>query len=194
MWQGPHAFRCSYAASDGLFPTILNRWQRFLYTKTPPSAESLDLQGGVQTPDASHATTRGDGDASTLFHPDCTVGPGFSPDLLRPKRRRSRAWRVTRHTAGRESHPALKVVLLNYQRGTRQARLSRRTSCSRITTECTLRKPDLPRGGASAARTRGAAFVALAGGAQLLVGVDAGVVAVAPDRRQAVAPNGLDLI
>src|SRR5262249_30460660 len=32
------------------------------------------------------------------------------------KRRRSRAWRVTRHTAGRESHPALKVALLEYQR------------------------------------------------------------------------------
>jgi len=31
------------------------------------------------------ATARGDDDASTLFHPDCTVGPGFSPDLLRPK-------------------------------------------------------------------------------------------------------------
>jgi hypothetical protein len=39
----------------------------------------------MQTPDASHAMARGDDDASTLFHPDCTVGPGFSPDLLRPK-------------------------------------------------------------------------------------------------------------
>src|SRR5262245_19700383 len=85
MWQGRRAFRWSYAASGGSFPTVLNRWRRFLYTKTPPSAESLDLQGDAQTPDASHATTRGDDDASTLFHPDCTVGPGFSPDLLRRK-------------------------------------------------------------------------------------------------------------
>ena len=64
---------------------VPDRWRRFLYTKTPPPAESLDLQGGAQTPDAFHATARGDDDASTLFHPDCTVGPGFSPDLLRRK-------------------------------------------------------------------------------------------------------------
>jgi len=94
--------------------TVPDSWRRFLYTKTPPTAECLDLQGGAQTPDASHAMARRDDDASTLFHPDCTVGPGFSPDLLRPKKRRSRAWRVTRHTAGRESHPALKVILLDY--------------------------------------------------------------------------------
>src|SRR5262249_43534595 len=136
MWLGRRAFRWSCIASDGSFPTVLNRCRRFLYTKTPPSAERLDLQGGAQTPDASHATTRGDDDASPLSHPDCPVGPGFSPDLLRPIRRRSRAWRVTRHTAGRESHPALKVALLDYQRDTRQARLSRRTGRSRITTEC----------------------------------------------------------
>ena len=65
------------------------------------------------------------------------------------KRRRSRAWRVTRHTAGRESHPALKVALLDYERETRQARLSRRAGCSRITIECTLPWPDLPRGSIS---------------------------------------------
>src|SRR5689334_6292878 len=59
MWRAPRAFRESYAASGGLFPTVLNRWGwRFLYTKAPPPAESLDLQGGAQTPDASHATTR----------------------------------------------------------------------------------------------------------------------------------------
>jgi hypothetical protein len=65
--------------------TVPDRWRRFLYTKTPPTAECLDLQGGAQTPDASHAMARRDDDASTLFHPDCTVGPGFSPDLLRRK-------------------------------------------------------------------------------------------------------------
>src|SRR5262249_20567289 len=40
----------------------------------------------------------------------------------------------------------------------------------------------------------GAALVALARGAQLLVGVNAGVVAVAPNRRQAIAPDRLKLV
>ena len=43
-----------------------------------------------------------------FFHPDCTVGPGFAPD---------RALRLAdlgfaAYTAGREFHPALKMVLL----------------------------------------------------------------------------------
>ena len=35
-----------------------------------------------------------------FFHPDCTVGPGISPD---------HASRLAGFTAGRESHPALKI-------------------------------------------------------------------------------------
>ena len=40
----------------------------------------------------------------------------------------------------------------------------------------------------------GAAFVAPALGAQLLVSEDAGVVPIAPDRREAIAPNGLEFV
>lgn len=47
-------------------------------------------------------------DQHIFFHPDCTVGPGVSPDLLTLLRcRRSRAF-----TAGGESHPALKTYAL----------------------------------------------------------------------------------
>ena len=35
-----------------------------------------------------------------FFHPDYTVGPGISPD---------HAFRLAGSTAGRESHPALKI-------------------------------------------------------------------------------------
>ena len=38
-----------------------------------------------------------------FFHPDCTVGPGISPD---------HASRLAGFTAGRESHPALKICLM----------------------------------------------------------------------------------
>lgn len=38
-----------------------------------------------------------------FFHPDCTVGPGISPD---------HASRLAGFTAGRESHPALKIIVL----------------------------------------------------------------------------------
>jgi hypothetical protein len=41
--------------------------------------------------------------AKTFFHPDFTVGPGISPESA-PKRSRA-------VTAGREFHPALKVLL-----------------------------------------------------------------------------------
>ena len=37
-----------------------------------------------------------------FFHPDCTVGPGISPD---------HASRLAGFTAGRESHPALKISI-----------------------------------------------------------------------------------
>ena len=37
-----------------------------------------------------------------FFHPDCTVGPGISPD---------HASRLAGFTAGRELHPALKIFL-----------------------------------------------------------------------------------
>lgn len=37
-----------------------------------------------------------------FFHPDYTVGPGISPDP---------AFRLAGFTAGRESHPALKIVI-----------------------------------------------------------------------------------
>ena len=43
--------------------------------------------------------------ATILFHPDYTVGPGISPDLLTlSQERRSRAI-----TAGGELHPALRT-------------------------------------------------------------------------------------
>jgi len=43
----------------------------------------------------------------SLFCPDCTVGPGISPDLLTPSwEGRSRAPRSCRDTAGGELHPA----------------------------------------------------------------------------------------
>lgn len=45
-----------------------------------------------------------------FFHPDCTVGPGISPD---------HASRLAGFTAGRELHPALKIgccsIEINYR-------------------------------------------------------------------------------
>ena len=40
-----------------------------------------------------------------FFHPDCTVGPGISPD---------HAFRLAGSTAGRESHPALKISFVYF--------------------------------------------------------------------------------
>ena len=40
-----------------------------------------------------------------FFHPDCTVGPGISPD---------HASRLAGFTAGRESHPALKISFCSF--------------------------------------------------------------------------------
>jgi hypothetical protein len=49
---------------------------------------------------------RNDADPTVLFHPDCTVGSGVSPDLLTPPEGgRSRAV-----TAGGEFHPALRTA------------------------------------------------------------------------------------
>lgn len=43
-----------------------------------------------------------------FFHPDCTVGPGISPD---------HASRLAGFTAGRESHPALKNMVFGFAMG-----------------------------------------------------------------------------
>jgi hypothetical protein len=40
-----------------------------------------------------------------LFHPDYTVGPGVTPDLLTPL-----SWPLAGYTAGGELHPALRVT------------------------------------------------------------------------------------
>jgi len=50
-----------------------------------------------------------------LFHPDYTVGSGISPDLLTfplYRKKRSRAPRKIRDTAGGELHPALRISSL----------------------------------------------------------------------------------
>jgi hypothetical protein len=44
--------------------------------------------------------------ASTFFHPDFTVGPGFSPD----QPQKARGLGTSGHTAGTELHPSLKVL------------------------------------------------------------------------------------
>jgi len=41
---------------------------------------------------------------SILYHPDYTVGPGISPDLLTPSEKEGRSRAIT---AGGEFHPAL---------------------------------------------------------------------------------------
>ena len=78
---------CSVICASGRSsPTVPNHWRRFLYTKTPPAAGMIStFRAARERRTPLVATTRGDDDASTLFHPDCTVGPGFSPDLLRQK-------------------------------------------------------------------------------------------------------------
>ena len=43
-----------------------------------------------------------------FFHPDCTVGPGISPD---------HASRLAGFTAGREFHPALKNMVFGFAMG-----------------------------------------------------------------------------
>jgi hypothetical protein len=50
-----------------------------------------------------------------LFHPDYTVGPGITPDLLdlsqfEEMRERSRAFNFRQFTAGGELHPALRTL------------------------------------------------------------------------------------
>ena len=52
--------------------------------------------------------------SSVLYHPDYTVGPGITPDLLTllvKAKRRSRALCVCTFTAGGELHPALRTFL-----------------------------------------------------------------------------------
>ncbi|BBK02301.1 hypothetical protein Xcc3_36080 [Xanthomonas campestris pv. campestris] len=57
---------------------------------------------------------------AVFFHPDYTVGPGIAPDLLtftavlsaRDRQRSARGLtRLRMHTAGGESHPALKTFV-----------------------------------------------------------------------------------
>jgi len=46
-----------------------------------------------------------------FFHPDCTVGPGIAPGHALRLADSSNTLRIA-YTAGRELHPALKMVLL----------------------------------------------------------------------------------
>jgi hypothetical protein len=52
----------------------------------------------------NHATRRRQSTFNILFHPDCTVGPGVTPDLLTPRERA-----LAGYTAGGELHPALRI-------------------------------------------------------------------------------------
>jgi len=74
----------------------------------------------------------------SLFHPDYTVGPGVTPDLLTPF-----SWPLAGYTAGGDFHPALRITG-SFQRGCHRGQLP----LLQAATMATPRKPPIARSAA----------------------------------------------